>query len=206
MEAVLQGDVAGTFPAALDGVAKVTMSAEDAAGMYAGRPVTIQRWPVLERKVDEDGKVVRSPDGYIRTKNPLEERQVRLVEFPGPSRVTVHFILGDFRNFSLRSGRGVRMPDWVLSKESLKELRKLAKEIFPKMHQAGYCAACEHHHSGPELANICVGCPCPRRGPFKREVDDAVVRAIDGKPANDLAAMPDGDAPESEAEHEIEEP
>jgi hypothetical protein len=24
------------------------------------------------------------------------------------------------------------------------------------------CNSCGHQHAGPQLANICIGCPCPR--------------------------------------------
>ena len=96
-------------------------------------PVTIvvQHWPVLERMTGDDGKVLRGTSAYVRTKAPGQERTVVAV-FVSPSRVEVYFGSGDhLRPFSIRTGRGVSMPDWIIEKSSLAELRNRGKKLFP---------------------------------------------------------------------------
>jgi len=82
--------------------------------------VTIQRWPVLER----DGKA------YIRTKEPLETREVELTDALSTTKVDVYYGTGWFMTFSVVTLRGIARPDWVLVESAdVRALRKLLRSI-----------------------------------------------------------------------------
>lgn len=38
-------------------------------------------------------------------------------------------------------------------------------EAVRKAGEAQPCPKCPHQHAGPEMASICIGCPCPERPP-----------------------------------------
>lgn len=100
--------------------------------MQEGDVVTVQRWPVLARIRGTDGALRRGKNSYRRTAAPLEERDIRLTTFVTRTRVRLYFGQGDHpRLFSLNTGRGVGMADWVIRDGSLRELRKEAKALFP---------------------------------------------------------------------------
>lgn len=111
--------------------------------------VTLLRQPVLSRETET--KATPSPDGrdlgtkttlkrngYVRTKEALERRTERLVEMSA-TRATVtwgHMIgsatVTSKHEFALKTGRMVGDPDWLLGPDSVKRLRALAREMFPK--------------------------------------------------------------------------
>lgn len=121
--------------------------------------IIIQYWPVLERLTDSDGNIIRSGKGYRRTKEPGMDREVELSEFVSAVRVKIYFGTGDSRLFSLRTGRGVQLPDWVIRKDSLKALREKAKELFSEEAKAlekalrGLCGSSEPASAAPPPAN-----------------------------------------------------
>jgi hypothetical protein len=94
--------------------------------------IIIQYWPLLERVTDSEGNLIRSGKGYRRTKEPGMDREVEVLEFVSAARVQIYFGTGDSRLFSLRTGRGVQLPDWIIRKDSLRALRDKARELFPE--------------------------------------------------------------------------
>jgi hypothetical protein len=141
----------------------MTIEVQDAREVRIDPPVevTIMRWPVLERKTDEDGKLVKSDASYVRTKQPLERRVVSAYAFTRRSRVQILFALVDYREFSIRNGRGIGLPDWVLDPKDLKTLRSLAGLMWP---------------TTPK--------PAEKAEPEEDDEDDSLQRAIGGA-AND---------------------
>jgi hypothetical protein len=92
--------------------------------------VKLQYWPVLTREQTEDGKLKRG--GYKRTAAALQEREESLVRLETRTRATLSWGSANAVEFSLNTGRCIGNPDWVMTKESRKALRKLAREQFPK--------------------------------------------------------------------------
>jgi hypothetical protein len=86
--------------------------------------IQIQRWPVLERATDKDGRLLRTPEGYKRTKQPLETRSVRVLDLLKSSVLIAFTSVSSYR-FSVATGRCVGIPDWVLEKESRAALKKV---------------------------------------------------------------------------------
>jgi hypothetical protein len=85
--------------------------------------LVIQRWPVKERRTNKDGRLLRTPGSYVRTKDVLEERHVAVLELTR-SRVRVAFTTFEACEFGLTSGRCIGIPDWVIEKASLAAVRK----------------------------------------------------------------------------------
>jgi hypothetical protein len=94
--------------------------------------IQVLRWPVKERETGDDGRAKRAASSYIRTKEPLERKTVTVDRFLSRSKAYVYFGIGGHRTFSIRTGRCIGLPDWVLDKESQRALRKISKELFPK--------------------------------------------------------------------------
>jgi hypothetical protein len=92
--------------------------------------VKLQYWPVLTREQTEDGKLKRG--GYKRTAAALQEREESLVRLETRTRALLTWGSANAVEFSLNTGRCIGNPDWVMTKESRKALRKLAREQFPK--------------------------------------------------------------------------
>jgi len=97
--------------------------------------IKILRWTVVSRETDALGRLARGATGYRRTSEPQEEREEEFVRFSSRLRVTVSWgsvPIVATAEFSLTSGRCLGHPDWILRKEQLKPLRKLARLEFPK--------------------------------------------------------------------------
>lgn len=97
--------------------------------------VKILRWTVVGRETDALGRLSRGATGYRRTTEPQEEREEQVVRFSSRLRVMVSWggvPIVATAEFSLTSGRCLGHPDWILRKEQLKPLRKLARLEFPK--------------------------------------------------------------------------
>ena len=97
--------------------------------------VNIQRWTVLEREVDDLGRLTRGAKSYKRTVVPQEERTEEFVRFTSRLRVTVSWggvPIVAHAEFSLTSGRCIGNPNWIIEASQLKPLRKLARAAFPK--------------------------------------------------------------------------
>ncbi len=94
------------------------------------------RWTVVGRETDEHGHLVRGATGYKRTTEPQEEREEQFIRFTSRLRVMVSWggvPIVATEELSLTSGRCLGHPDWILRKEQLKPLRKLARAVeFPK--------------------------------------------------------------------------
>lgn len=93
------------------------------------------RWTVVGRETDELGRLLRGTTGYKRTEEPQEEREEQFIRFTSRLRVMVSWggvPVVATAEFSLTSGRCIGHPDWILRKEQLKLLRKLARLEFPK--------------------------------------------------------------------------
>lgn len=100
--------------------------------------VRVQRWTVLSRTTDGDGHVKRGEAGYRRTAKPQEERRERVHRFE--SRLRVWLTWGwdggsetpvSVELFSVRTGRCIGNPNWLIHSGELKGLRKLARAAFP---------------------------------------------------------------------------
>lgn len=98
-------------------------------------PLKLLRWTVVSRETDDAGRLARGAAAYRRTAEPQEEREEQFVRFSSRLRVTVSWggvPIVATAEFSLTSGRCLGHPDWILRKEQLKPLRKLARLEFPK--------------------------------------------------------------------------
>jgi len=96
--------------------------------------IRILRWTVVGRETDAAGRLARGATGYRRTTEPQEEREEQVVRFSSRLRVMVSWggvPIVATAEFSLTSGRCLGHPDWILRKEQLKPLRKLARLEFP---------------------------------------------------------------------------
>jgi hypothetical protein len=97
--------------------------------------IKLLRWTVVSRETDAAGRLARGATGYRRTTEPQEEREEQFVRFSSRLRVMVSWggvPIVATAEFSLTSGRCLGHPDWILRKEQLKPLRKLARLEFPK--------------------------------------------------------------------------
>lgn len=95
----------------------------------------ILRWTVVSRETDDAGRLARGATGYRRTTEPQEEREEEFVRFSSRLRVVVSWggvPIVATAEFSLTSGRCIGHPDWILRKEQLRPLRKMARHEFPK--------------------------------------------------------------------------
>lgn len=92
--------------------------------------LVIHRWPVLQRETNDDGTLKSGKGAYVRTKEPMETRGVKVLAFITRTRVEIAFNTVTTVVFSVNTGRGVNMPDWVIEKNSLRHLRKLRQQIF----------------------------------------------------------------------------
>ncbi len=109
----------------------------------ADAPVTVVvlRQPVLSREQETvvvDGAITKtrlSRNGHVRTKEPLQRREEKLVRL-ARTRATLSWggtePLVETAQFSLQNTRCVGNADWILSPESVKELRALARVHCPK--------------------------------------------------------------------------
>lgn len=104
--------------------------------------VRLQYWPVLAREQNADGTLKRN--GYKRTAAPMQEREETLVRLETRTRALLTWGSANAVEFSLNTGRCIGIPDWVLTKESRKVLRKLAREQFPKA-EADHATEAEAH-------------------------------------------------------------
>jgi len=91
--------------------------------------VRVQRWPVLERVAQPNtGRMT----GYRRTAAPLAEREETLIRLESRSRALITWDIANAATFSIGTGRCIGNADWLLTDESIKELRKLARVQFPR--------------------------------------------------------------------------
>jgi hypothetical protein len=107
--------------------------------IVVGEPVIkIQRWPVLTREQTSSGGLAQAPSSYKRTAAPTATRSERFVSMDRRSRVVVTWdstgtAAVSTAEFSLKTGRMIQQPDWLLTRDSLKALRKLARSMFPEV-------------------------------------------------------------------------
>lgn len=92
--------------------------------------VKIRRWPVLSRGTNP--KTGRVNSEYKRTAEPTMLREEKLIRCESRSRVIVTWDIASHERFSLGTGRCIGSADWLLTEESLRELRKLARKEFPR--------------------------------------------------------------------------
>jgi hypothetical protein len=134
--------------------------------------LTIQHWPVLERRMTSSGKLGRTKRDYRRSKVPTQEREVDVVQFTSQSRVMIYFALADHMVFSVRTGRSIGRPEWILRQDSHKMLRE---------HMKGMSDSFRAFEK--ELKWILFGAATPAPAPAEPD-DDALAEAL---PANDVA-------------------
>jgi hypothetical protein len=94
--------------------------------MAEGMVVTVIRQPVLARVR------VGARSTYERTKEPLETREERLIRLETRRRALISWDIANAASFSLGTGRCIGNPNWLLTEESRKALRKLARVQFPR--------------------------------------------------------------------------
>lgn len=120
--------------------------------------VTILRQPVISREqVRGKGGVLKlAREGYVRTKEPLEKREEKLVRF-SRTRATVSWggatPLVETAQFSLVNARCVGNADWILSLDSMREVRKIMLARFPKPTKAPTEPEEPEERSPMEIAN-----------------------------------------------------
>ena len=76
--------------------------------------IVIQDWPVLSRNTNSEGRMLRSGRGYVRTKAPRSEREVEILHVCSASRIEIDWGLGATLVFSLKTGRSLGHPDWII--------------------------------------------------------------------------------------------
>ena len=139
--------------------------------------LVILDWPVLSRVTSDTGKMLRSKRAYVRTKAPRSEREVDLVGVHSPHRIEIYFGLGETMIFSLRTGRSLGRPDWVIREDHLTALRTEMKE---------YVKAILHMEQAIRFW-MTGALEVPEPATTEEEPDDAVMRAVAAAPANDVA-------------------
>jgi hypothetical protein len=135
--------------------------------------VTIQHWPVLERRTTKEGKLGRAKKSYVRAKAPTQEREVDVEEFAGRTRVKVYFGLTEYMVFSVRTGRSIGRADWILRDDSHKVMRELMTEM-----------SVTYRAFEKEIGWVLFGATVPAAAP---EEDDELPSALAESPANDVA-------------------
>lgn len=87
--------------------------------------VRVLRWPVLERRLYDDGRLVLpSKGGLIRTRVPTVSLRLRVINI-APPYMSIEFPGGNIRDFRLTNGQALseRMRDWLIDPDDLAALR-----------------------------------------------------------------------------------
>lgn len=138
--------------------------------------IVIQDWPVLSRNTNSEGQMLRSGRGYVRTKAPRSEREVEILYVLSANRIEIDWGLGATLIFSLKTGRSLGHPDWIIRKDYLTALRKEMKE----------CVAGLAHMERAVRYWMTGSLDVPESAPEPEE-EDSVIAAVTAPPSNDVA-------------------